>query len=75
MTRLIRHTLEALQVSEWEGARYLLITGLALVHARAVRPGASLRGAGGGCVLQFPALTISGADAITDEAITGMVTG
>lgn len=69
MACLMRHTLEALRASEWEGARYLLMTGSALMHARAVRAGVSLSGAeAGGVVLQFPPLP-------SGEAITGMVTG
>ena len=75
MACLMRHTLEALRASEWEGARYLLMTGSALMHARAVRAGASLRSAGEGRVLQFPAAAVSGTDAIAGEAITGIVTG
>jgi hypothetical protein len=76
MACLMRHTLEALRASEWEGARYLLMTGSALMHARAVRPGVSLNGAeAGGAVLQFPLLPDCATEVIAGEAITGMVTG
>lgn len=69
---LMRHTVEALWAREWEGARYLLMTGSALVYATAVPPGAWLDGPEtGGVVLQFPLLPEI-ADA---EATTGMVTG
>jgi hypothetical protein len=75
MARLMRHTLEALRASEWEGARYLLMTGSALMYARAVRTGASLTCADEDRVLQFPVMIVSGAETIDDEAVTGIVTG
>ena len=76
MARLMRHTLEALQASEWQGARYLLMTGSALMHARAVRPGVSLNSEEAGGVLQFAAAGgKSESEVITDAATTGTVTG
>lgn len=76
MARLIRHTLEALRASEWDGARYLLMTGSALMHARAIRPGAWLNGPdAGGVVLQFPPMPERADELMTVEAATGMFTG
>jgi hypothetical protein len=68
MACLMRHTIEALRASEWEGARYLLMTGSALMHARAIRPGVSLNAPDGGGVLQFPLLAET-------KATTGTVAG
>jgi hypothetical protein len=76
MACLMRHTLEALRASEWDGARYLLMTGSALMHARAIRPGVWLNGPDAGAVvLQFPLTPEGTPELITDAAITGMVTG
>jgi hypothetical protein len=75
MACLMRHTLEALRASEWEGARYLLMMGSALMYARAVRPGVSLNAAEAGVVLQFPLLPDCATELTADEAITGIVTG
>ena len=77
MACLMRHTLEALRASEWEGARYLLMTGSALLHARAIRPGLSLNGPDtGGTVFQLPPMPTDDADELmTVEATSGMVTG
>jgi hypothetical protein len=76
MACLMRHTLEALRASEWEGARYLLMTGSALMYARAVRPGVRLNGAkAGGAVLQFPLPPDCATEPMAGEAITGIVTG
>ena len=76
MACMMRHTLEALRACEWQGARYLLMTGSALMHARAVRPGVALNGPdAGGVVLQFPLLPAEPSELITGEAITGMITG
>ncbi len=81
MACLMRHTLEALRASEWEGARYLLMTGSALMHARAIRSGVWLNGPDAdGVVLQFPLLAESADEVMTVEATTveatkGMVTG
>ncbi len=76
MACLMRHTVEALRASEWEGARYLLMTGSALMHARALRPGVRLTGTDtGATVFQFPPLPENAAELMTVDAITGMVTG
>jgi hypothetical protein len=75
MACLMRHTLEALQASEWEGARYLLMTGSALMHARAIRTNVSLNDPDTGGVLQFRLLPESPSELMTGEPITGTVTG
>jgi hypothetical protein len=73
---LMRHTVEALWAREWDGARYLMMTGSALLHARAVRPGVSLNGTEAGCVvLQFPPMPETATELTTVDATTGMVTG
>jgi hypothetical protein len=72
LARLLRHTVEALWAREWEGARYLLMTGSALVYVTAAPPDARLDGPeAGGVVFQFPLLPETAAA----EATTGMVTG
>lgn len=73
---LMRHTVEALWVREWNGARYLLMTGSALMHTRAVRPGIwPGNSEAGGVVLQFPTMPETATELTTVDAITGMVTG
>jgi hypothetical protein len=75
MACLMRHTLEALRASEWEGARYLLMTAFALMSARVLRTGACLNDpVAGGAVLQFP-LPEMPTELTTEEAVTGIVTG
>ena len=76
MARLLRHTLEALRASEWEGARYLLITAHALMNARAVGTGACFYNAEDfRAVLQFPATPETVAELTSEEVITGIGTG
>jgi hypothetical protein len=77
MACLMRHTLEAMRATEWEGARYLLMTALALMNARAVPAGGWLNSPeGGGVVLQFPLPPAARTtEPETEDATTGMVTG
>lgn len=76
MACLMRHTLEAMGASEWEGARYLLMTALALMNVRAVPAGGWLNSPeGGGVVVQFPLPPARTTEPATEEATTGTVTG
>jgi hypothetical protein len=75
MACLMRHTLEALRASEWNGARYLLMTAHVLMNARVVGTGARFYSSGDvPAVFQFPAPEML-AELTTEEAITGIVTG
>jgi hypothetical protein len=76
MACLMRHTLEALRASEWEGARYLLMTASTLINTRALRAGASLNTPEtGGELFQFPLLPDSETELLAEVAITGIVAG
>lgn len=73
LASFLRHAANALEASERDGARYLLMTALALMPAPPVPR--SLRG--GAVVIQLPVRVDvdAGASELTPDAVMGMVTG
>jgi hypothetical protein len=68
LAMFLRHAANALETSEWDGARYLLLTSLALMAVRAVSPAGFAEIA---AVRQLPLVT--GLDEL--PAAMGIVTG
>ena len=67
LASFVRHAANALEAAEWDGARYILMTSLALLATRGVTNGAF---PGGATIRQFPVPT-----GMVVEATMGIVTG